>query len=96
MTIELTPTQIKGLKLAKEGGLYPSEGNKWTHLNAEITYLKRDRFKERPQPIKTVTTATITQLREHGLIKTIDADAAVETTAHEITMAGKMWLLQNK
>ncbi|WP_137156374.1 hypothetical protein [Rhizobium sp. FKL33] len=96
MTIELTPTQIKALKLVKEGGLHLGEGNKWTHLNAEVTYLKRDRFKERPQPIKTVTTTVITQLRDYGFIKPTAEGADADTAAHEITMAGKMWLLQNK
>jgi hypothetical protein len=96
MTIELSPTQIKALKLVKDGGLHLGEGNKWTHLNAEVTYARTDRFKERPQPIKTVTTAVITQLRDHGLIKSTGEGADADTAAHEITMAGKMWLLQNK
>jgi hypothetical protein len=94
--IELTPSQIKGLKLAKEGDLFPSGSNKWTHLNAEVTYSKRDRFKERPQAIKSLTTPTLKQLREFGLLKSLGHDAGSEEAAHEITMAGKIWLLANK
>ncbi|OOO37993.1 UNVERIFIED_ORG: hypothetical protein BTE55_06865 [Rhizobium sophorae] len=29
--------QIRGLKLAKEGDLFPREANKWTHRDASIT-----------------------------------------------------------
>ena len=94
--IELTPAQVKGLKLAKDGDLFPKEGNKWTHLNAEVTYLKRDRFKERPQAIKSLTTATLRQLRDHGLLRSLGSAEQSDEAAHEITMAGKMWLLRNK
>ncbi|MFN7102234.1 MAG: hypothetical protein ACK4N1_06370 [Pseudorhizobium sp.] len=94
--IELTPTQIRGLKLAKDGDVYPQAGKKWTHLNAEITYARTDRFKERPQKIKFLTTTTVTELREHGLIKPVDADVAPEESAHAITMAGKILLLKIK
>lgn len=94
--IELTPTQVRGLKLVKDGDLFPQKGNKWTHLNAEVTYLKRDRFKERPQQIKTVTTVTLQQLRELGFVETLGGSAPVDEAAHTITMAGKIWLLTNK
>lgn len=50
--ITLTPTQIRGLKLAKDGKLFPLPPKKWTHLNAVVTYAKTDRFKERPQKVK--------------------------------------------
>ena len=93
---ELTPTQIRGLKLAKEGNVFPQPAKKWTHLNAEITYAKTDRFKERPQKVKFLTTKTLDELREFGLLKAVDPDAPTEETAHEITMAGKMWILKNK
>lgn len=94
--IELTPMQVRALKLAKDGDLFLQEGNKWTHLNAEVTYLKRDRFKERPQKIKSLTTATLRQLRDFGLVKSLGPDEQSEESAHTITMAGKMWLLTNK
>ena len=94
--IELTPTQIRGLKLAKDGDLVPQEGKKWTHLNAEVTYAKHDRFKERPQKIKFMTTTTLNELREHGLLETVEGDLPVETCPHRITRTGKVWLLQNK
>jgi|TARA_R110000751_G_scaffold46454_1_gene104521 hypothetical protein len=94
--IELTPTQIRGLKLAKDGDVYPQVGKKWTHLNAEITYARTDRFKERPQKIKFLTTTTLTELREHGLLKPVDPDSAPEESAHGITMAGKILLLKIK
>ncbi|MCO5733105.1 hypothetical protein [Rhizobium sp. SSA_523] len=92
----LTPVQIRGLKLAKDGDLYPQEGNKWTHQNATVTYARNDRFKERPQKIKFVTTATLQALRDHGLLKSLDADTQSPEAPHGITMAGKMWLLKNK
>lgn len=90
--IDLTPSQVQGLKLAKSGNLFPTDGNKWTHLNAEVTYAKHDRFKERPQKVKSLTGATLTALREHGFVKSLDPDAQIDESAHEITMAGKMWL----
>jgi hypothetical protein len=93
---ELTPTQIRGLKLASDGDLFPGDAKKWTHLNATVTYAKTDRFKERPQKIKFLTTTTLNELREHGFLQPLDGDAAVEGTAHGITMAGKIWLLKNK
>jgi hypothetical protein len=94
--LELSPVQIRGLKLAKDGDLFPAEGNSWTHLNAQVTYARTDRFKERPQKIKSIKTATVNELREHGLLQAVNPDATVEQSAHGITMAGKMWLLQNK
>ncbi|MHA7970188.1 hypothetical protein [Rhizobium sp. CAU 1783] len=94
--LELTPVQIRGLKLAKDGDLFPAEGNSFTHLNAQVTYARTDRFKERPQKIKSVKTATVNELREHGLLQVLNSDSAADQSAHGITMAGKMWLLQNK
>ncbi|GEO84255.1 MULTISPECIES: hypothetical protein [Alphaproteobacteria] len=94
--LELSPVQIRGLKLAKDGDLFPAEGNSWTHLNAQVTYARTDRFKERPQKIKSIKTTTVNELREYGLLQVLNTDTAVEQSAHGITMAGKMWLLQNK
>ena len=34
LAVELTPTQVRGLKLAKDGDLHPQGEKKWTHLNA--------------------------------------------------------------
>jgi len=93
---ELTPTQIRGLKLAKDGDLFPAEGNSFTHLNAQVTYARTDRFKERPKKIKSVRTNTVNELRAHGLLQVLNAETEAEQSAHAITMAGKMWLLQNK
>lgn len=94
--IELTPSQIAGLKLAKVGDLYPQSATKWTLQNATVTYAKTDRWKERPQKIKVVTHKTIDDLLQPGLIERrhLDDDAAKDV--YGITMAGKMWLLQNK
>jgi hypothetical protein len=94
--IELTPTQIRGLKLAKEGPLFPKPAKKWTHLNAAITYAKTDRFKERPQKIKFLTTTTLEELKGFGFLEKRDQPDQGEAEAHEITMAGKMWLMTNK
>jgi hypothetical protein len=92
----LTPTQIRGLKLAKEGNLFPQPPKKWTHLNAEVTYAKNDRFKERPQKIKFLTNQTLEELKEFGFLERCNLDDQVEKDSHEITMAGKIWLLRNK
>ena len=92
----LTPTQIRGLKLAKDGDLYPQDGKKWTHLNATVTFARADRFKERPIKIKSLTTATLEELRNHGLLQALNTEVAPEESAHGITMAGKMWLLKHK
>lgn len=92
----LTPTQIKGLKLAKEGDLFPQGAKKWTHLNAAVTYAKNDRFQERPQKIKFLTTDTLNTLRELGFVRSLNPDVNTGEAAHAITMAGKMWLLKNK
>jgi len=94
--IELTPTQIRGLKLAKDGDVYPQDGKKWTHLNAEVTYARNDRFKERPQKIKFMTTTTLGELREHGFLKPLNPDVDLNESAHGITMAGKIQLLKIK
>jgi hypothetical protein len=94
--LTLTPTQVRGLKLAKDGNLHPQAPKKWTHLNAEVTYLKSDRFKERPQKIKFVTTAILEELRENGLVARCNIADNANEDPHEITMAGKIWLLQNK
>lgn len=96
LALTLTPTQIRGLKLAKDGHLYPQEGKKWTHLNATITFAKADRFKERAIKIKFATTVTVNELRDAGLIKALDSEVGPETSPHQITMAGKLWLLKNK
>lgn len=97
LTVELTPTQVRCLKLAKDGDLHPQEdGKKWTHLNATVTYSKSDRFKERPQKIKFATTVTVEQLREHGHLRVLDAEGNAAETPHAITMAGKIWLLKHK
>ncbi|MFN7026954.1 MAG: hypothetical protein ACK4QP_21030 [Pseudorhizobium sp.] len=95
-TIELTPTQIRSLKLAKAGDVYPQDGKRWTHLDAQITYARTDRFKERPQKIKSLSAATLKDLREHGLVKPLNAAVPPEESAHGITMAGKMLLLRIK
>ena len=94
--IELTPTQIRGLKLVKDGDVHPQEGKKWTHLNAQVTYARNDRFKERPQKIKSLTTVTVAELREDGLVKPLDGALAPEESPHAITMAGKIHLLKIK
>lgn len=96
MPITLTPVQIRGLKLALEGDLYPQEGNKWTHLNATITYAKTDRFKERARKIRFATTTTVVQLRDFALLSEVGADEGEGQLRQEITMAGKIWLLKNK
>lgn len=93
---ELTPTEVRGLKLAQDGDLYPQGGNRWTHLDAQVTYAKTDRFKERPRAVKVSTTATVNQLREYGLLREINADVDVSDSPHQITMAGKIWLLKRK
>jgi hypothetical protein len=96
LEVPLTPTQIRGLKLAKEGDLYPQDAKKWTHLDATETFSKTDRFKERPIKVKFATSATLDELRTHGLLKPLNSDIAPEESAHAITMAGKMWLLKRK
>jgi hypothetical protein len=96
LAVELTPTQVRGLKLAKDGDLHPQGEKKWTHLDAQVTYARSDRFKERPIKVKFATTATVDQLREYGLIRELDDSAPAGETAHGITMAGKMWLLTHK
>ncbi len=88
----LTPTQIKGLKLAKDGDLFAQDDKRWTHQNATVTYARADRFKERPIKVKFVTTATVNELRDYGFLIGVDTGEGAQT----ITMAGKMWLLKNK
>ena len=94
-TITLTPTQIRGLKLAKDGDLFPQDAKKWTHLNATVTYAKTDRFKERPQKVKFLTTATLEELKEFGFLRSLNPDSTEQENAYGITMAGKIWLLKN-
>jgi hypothetical protein len=96
LAVELTPAQVKGLKLAKAGDLHPQGENRWTHLDATVTYAKSDRFKERPIKVKFATTTTVDQLREFGLVRELDADDSTSGSVHSITMAGKMWLLKHK
>ncbi|MDE1994956.1 MAG: hypothetical protein KGI75_20810 [Rhizobiaceae bacterium] len=90
-TITLTPIQIRSLKLASDGDLYSEDTKKWTHLNAVVTYAKTDRFRERPQKIKSVPTKTMIELTELGFVEPLGAGAG-----RGITMAGKIWLLKNK
>lgn len=96
LTAELAPIQIRSLKLAKDGDLYPQNGGRWTHLNADVTYKKSDRFKERPIKVKFASMATVKQLRDFGLLQVLNADVDPEASAHGITMAGKLWLLKHK
>ncbi|WP_337268787.1 hypothetical protein [Oryzifoliimicrobium ureilyticus] len=95
LAVELTPTQIKGLKLAKDGDLHPQDAKRWTHLNATVTYAKSDRFKERPIKVKFATTQTVNELRNHGLVRALDEGVEADQSAHSITMAGKIWLMKN-
>jgi len=95
-TLELTPTQIRGLKLAKEGDLFPQPAKKWTHLNAGVTYAKTDRFQERPQKAKFLTTTTLEELKELKFLARRNVVDDESSDAHEITMAGKIWLMTNK
>jgi hypothetical protein len=94
--IELTPSQIAALKLARDGDLYPQPANKWTHENATVTYAKTDRWKERPQKVKSVTAKTLGELKEPGFLERRHLDDDVSKDVYGITMAGKMWLLKNK
>ena len=70
LLVTLTPPQIRGLKLAKDGDLYLQASKKWTHRNARLPFAKADCFQERPIKIKFVTTATVGELRASGLLKT--------------------------
>lgn len=92
--IELTPSQIAALKLARDGDLYPQPANKWTHENATVTYAKTDRWKERPQKIKSVTAKTLGELKEPGFLERRHLDDDATKDVYGITMAGKMWLLK--
>lgn len=94
--IELTPTQIRGLKLANDGDLFPQPAKRWTHENAGITYARNDRFKERPQKVKFLTNTTVDELRALGFLQRRNVMEVLEEDPHEITMAGKIWLLKNK
>lgn len=96
LPVELTPVQIRSLKLAKEGDLYPQDCGRWTHLNADVTFKNSDRFKERPIKVKFASTATIDQLQDCGLLQLLNAVVDPAVSAHGITMAGKMWLLKHK
>lgn len=93
---ELTLALISALKLAKAGDLYPQSTNKWAHENAIVTYPKNDRWKERPQKIKSVTLKSIEELTGSGLIERRNVDTDATKDVYGITMAGKMWLLKNK
>jgi DNA-binding HxlR family transcriptional regulator len=92
----LTPTQLRGLKLVKDGNVFPQDAKRWTHLNATVTYAKTDRFQERPQKIKFLTTQTLEELKELGFIEKRAEEVPAEKDGHEITMAGKIWLMKNK
>lgn len=94
--MELTPSHIRALKLAKDGDLHSQDGKSWTHLNATITYARSDRFKERPIKVKSVTTATVERLTELDLLRTLDRSDGAAHSPHGITMAGKLWLLKHK
>lgn len=94
--IELTPSLIAALKLAKDGDLYFQSTKKWTHQDATVTYAKNDRWKERPQKIKSVTAKSIDELSESGLIERRHLNDDASQDVYGITMAGKMWLLKNK
>jgi hypothetical protein len=94
--IILTPTQVRGLKLAKDGDLYLAEQNRWTHENATITYARTDRFKERPQKVKFLTTATLEELKRHGFVECMEPASDETVSPHRITMAGKVWLFKAK
>ncbi|MBB5577235.1 MULTISPECIES: hypothetical protein [Rhizobium] len=96
LNITLTPTEIRALKLASDGDLYPQDAKRWTHLNATVTYARSDRFKERPIKVKFVTTTTLEQLRDYGLLRSLEPDIGSSEPVHAITMAGKMWLLKHK
>lgn len=93
---ELTPSQITGLKLAQQGDLYPQSPKKWTHENATVTFAKNDRWKERPQKIKSVSDATLNQLEANGFLERRHVDDDASKDVYGITMAGKVWLLKNK
>jgi hypothetical protein len=43
-----------------------------------------------------MTTTTLDELRELGLLERSHTDDQAEKDSHEITMAGKIWLLRNK
>ncbi len=94
--IELTASQIAGLKLARDGDLYPQSAKKWTHQNATVTYARTDRWKERPQKIKSVSSKTLEELKRQGFLERRHLDDDAEKDVYGITMAGKMWLLKNK
>ncbi|WP_246659092.1 hypothetical protein [Rhizobium sp. FY34] len=94
--IILTPTQVRGLKLAKDGDLFLQEQNRWTHENATITYARTDRFKERPQKVKFLTTGTLEELKRHGFVESLEHAGDEAEAPHRITMAGKVWLFKAK
>lgn len=94
--LKLTPSQLAGLKLARDGDLYSQTEGKWAHENATVTYAKNDRWKERPQKIKTVTAKTLADLCENGFLERRNVTDDGLTDAYGITMAGKIWLLRHK
>lgn len=94
--LKLSPSQLAGLKLARAGDLFPQPDGKWTHENATITYAKNDRWKERPQKIKFVTAKILFDLCRNGFIERRNLTTDDITDSYGISMAGKIWLLQNK
>ncbi|CCM74527.1 conserved hypothetical protein [Rhizobium mesoamericanum STM3625] len=94
--IELSPSQIAALKLAKDGDLYPQPSSRWTHQNATVTYAKSDRWKERPQKAKSVTAKALDELDGFGFLERRHLDDDRAKDVYGITMAGKVWLLKNK
>lgn len=94
--IELTPVQIKGLKLARNGDLYLRDVKTWTHLNPDVTYTPSARSEERPTKVKSITSTTIETLRHFGFLRGVDEEKGAISPRQEITMAGKMWLLTHK
>ncbi|TCL63213.1 hypothetical protein [Rhizobium sp. BK251] len=75
----------QGPKLAKEGDLFPREANKWTHRDASVTYAKNDRFRERPQKVRFLTSATLDTLLGFGLPRSLDSDEETQEAARGIT-----------
>ncbi|TCL75565.1 hypothetical protein [Rhizobium sp. BK251] len=94
--VELSQPQIAALKLARDGDLYPQPSSKWTHQNATVTYAKSDRWKERPQKVKSVTAKTLVELEEPGFLERRHLNDEKSKDVYGITMAGKIWLLKNK
>lgn len=94
--ISLTPSQTRALKLAKTGDLHGDGNNGWTLKDAVVTYARTDRFRERPRKVVVVNGKTIGELREHGFLQGPEVPAEAGGVPYQITMQGKIWLLQNK